>query len=143
MTCNRPIRYHTAQSETIYYVMCALLEFLHSLSLRCAIELFIFIELCSALTKSSIFINNRRFCLVLINGGFVSFAKSAVLSHSQNRRFCLVFRIGDIVSLSKSVVLSRLKNGGFVSHPKILLQLVSRLHRKRSCFRDKKIQLKS
>ena len=108
MTCNRPITYHRAHSEIIYYVMCAHFESfqdsVHSLSLRCAIELFILIELCSALRKSAIFvITNRRFCLVLINSGFVSFTKSGILSRFQKRRFCFTF---------KSAVLSHLKNGG-------------------------------
>ena len=46
-------------------------------------------------------LQNRRFCPTL---------KSAVLSHFRNRRFCLIFKIGGFVSFSKSAVLSHLKS---------------------------------
>ena len=45
-------------------------------------------------------------------GGFVSFSKSAVLSHFRNRRFCLIFKIGGFVSF---------KIGCFVLPPKITI----------------------
>ena len=103
MTCNRLIRYHAAQSEIIYYVMCALFEFfqdsVHSLSLGCAIELNVYSNWAlfrtdkisdlyyyqSAILSRS---NKRRFCLVRKIGDFVSFSESAILSHFQNRQFC-------------------------------------------------------
>ena len=51
--------------------------------------------------------------ILVFSGGFVSFSKSAVLSHFRNRRFCLIFEIGGFVSFSKSAVLSRLQNRRF------------------------------
>ena len=65
-------------------------------------QMFLIFELCSAMTKSSIFvITNRRLCLVLINGCFVSFTKSASLSRFQSRRLCLNFKIGGFVPPQK------------------------------------------
>ena len=52
------------------------------------------------------FLQNRPYCPTLksavlshfIIGDFVSFSKSAILSHFRNRRFCLIFEIGGFVS---------------------------------------------
>ena len=37
-------------------------------------------------------------------GGFVLFTKSKVMSHLQNRRFCLIFKDSGFVSLLKSAI---------------------------------------
>ena len=112
MTCNRLIRYRTAQCEIIYYVMCAHFEFLqdsvHSLSIFCAIEIIVYSYLALFRTDNisnfyyyqSVILsrsNKQRFCLVRETGGFVSFTKSAILSRFQNRQFCLIFKIGSFV----------------------------------------------
>ena len=52
-------------------------------------------------------------------GGFISFSKSAVLSHFRNRRFYLIFEIGGFVSFSESAVLSHFRNRRFCPISKI------------------------
>ena len=52
----------------------------------------------------------KQFVLFDKIGGFVSFTKSAVLSHFRNRRFRLIFGIGGFVSFSESAILSHLKS---------------------------------
>ena len=113
----------TAQSEIIYYVICALFEFcqdsVHSLSLRCAIDFN-----CLFLLSFVPHWQNQRSLLLPI-GDFVSFLKTAVLSRSQNRRFCLIHKFGDFVSFSESAILSHFQNRRFC--PTLKTAVLSRI----------------